>query len=290
VRDIRPTRPSRRRSLRVLRLAAGAALLTGALGCGRVPPPPSSQPAPATATLPGWRLIWADEFDAPGLPDSSRWTYEEGLIRNREAQYYTRRPENARVENGMLVIEARKEAHRGSQYTSASLTTEGRASWRYGRIEVRARVPQGRGMWPAIWTLGTNRRQVGWPMTGEIDIMEFVGFDPDTIHANVHTAAFNHRDKTGRGAKKHVPRPFDRFHLYAMEWTKDRIDVSVDGETYFTFRNTGNGVREWPFDAEQYLILNVAVGGAWGGQRGIDDSIFPQRFLVDYVRVYQRPD
>ena len=275
--------------MRVLRCAIGAALIAGTLGCHHTRPANTSAHDPATAR--GWRLVWADEFETPGLPDPSRWTYEEGLVRNQEAQYYTRaRRENARVEDGMLVIEARKEQHGQAQYTSASLTTEGRAAWRYGRIEVRAKLPQGRGMWPAIWTLGTNRRQVGWPMTGEIDIMEFVGFDPDTIHANVHTAAFNHRDKTNRGAKVFVPRPFEGFHVYAMEWTKERIDVSVDGTTYFTFRNTGGGVREWPFDAAQYLILNVAVGGAWGGQRGIDDSIFPQRFYVDYVRVYQRPN
>jgi beta-glucanase (GH16 family) len=276
--------------MRVLYLTIGVALLAGALGCRHASP--AHAPADASsAPAPGWRLVWADEFDRPGFPDPSRWTYEEGLVRNREAQYYTRaRRENARVEDGMLVIEARKEQQGGAEYTSASLTTEGRASWRYGRIEVRAKLPQGRGMWPAIWTLGANHRQVGWPMTGEIDIMEFVGFDPDTIHANVHTAAFNHRDKTGKGAKLYLPRPFERFHVYAMEWTKDRIDVSVDGTTYFTFRNSGGGVREWPFDAAQYLILNVAVGGAWGGQRGIDDSIFPQRFYVDYVRVYQRSD
>jgi beta-glucanase (GH16 family) len=271
--------------MRILHCAVGAALLASALGCH------AARPAHPSTTKNGWRLVWADEFETPGLPDPSRWSYEEGLVRNREAQYYTRaRRENARVEDGMLVIEARKERHGEAQYTSASVTTEGRASWRYGRIEVRAKLPQGRGMWPAIWTLGANHRQVGWPMTGEIDIMEFVGFDPDTIHANVHTAAFNHRDKTGRGAKAYVPRPFEQFHIYAMEWTKDRIDVSVDGTTYFTFQNTGAGVREWPFDAAQYLILNVAVGGAWGGQRGIDDDIFPQRFHVDYVRVYQRPD
>ena len=273
-------------SMRVLHFILGGALLAGSLGCH---PARSAHSADPSVTPAGWRLVWADEFDRPGLPDPSRWTYEEGLVRNREAQYYTRaRRENARVEDGMLVIEARKEPHGQAQYTSASVTTEGRASWRYGRIEVRAKLPQGRGIWPAIWTLGANHRQVGWPMTGEIDIMEFVGFDPDTIHANVHTAAFNHRDKTGKGAKLHVPRPFERFHVYAMEWTKERIDVSVDGATYFTFRNTGGGEREWPFDAAQYLILNVAVGGAWGGQRGIDDGIFPQRFYVDYVRVYQR--
>jgi beta-glucanase (GH16 family) len=275
--------------MRVLHCVVGAALLAGTLDCHHAPSARTS--AHTSATRPGWRLVWADEFERSGLPDSSRWTYEEGLVRNREAQYYTRaRRENARVEDGMLVIEARKEQQAQAQYTSASLTTEGRASWRYGRIEVRAKLPRGRGMWPAIWTLGTNRRQVGWPTTGEIDIMEFVGFDPDIIHANVHTAAFNHRDKTGRGATRSLPRPFEDFHVYAMEWTRERIDVSVDGMTYFSFPNSGNGVREWPFDAEQYLILNVAVGGAWGGQHGIDDSIFPQRFYVDYVRVYQRSE
>jgi beta-glucanase (GH16 family) len=238
---------------------------------------------------PGWELVWADEFDYTGLPDSTRWTYEVGMIRNRELQYYTRaRRENARVEDGTLIIESRRERYDTAAYTSASLTTEGRASWRYGRIEVRAKLPGGRGMWPAIWMLGTSHRQVGWPATGEIDIMESVGFAPDTLYANVHTAAFNHVRGNGKGTSVHLPGMHTDYHVYAVEWFPDRIDFYHDGRKYFTFANSGRGVDEWPFDADQYLILNAAVGGAWGGMRGVDDAIFPQRYYVDYVRVYRR--
>ena len=147
----------------------------------------------------GWRLVWSDEFDYTGLPDPKKWDYEEGFVRNNEAQYYTRaRKENARVENGMLVIEGRKEKFpvpqassggKGRQfadYTAASLITLNKADWKFGRIEVRAKLPQGRGVWPAIWMLGSNIRQVGWPACGEIDIMEFVGHTPGFVHATVH--------------------------------------------------------------------------------------------------------
>jgi beta-glucanase (GH16 family) len=256
----------------------------------------------AVAPLPAaeWKLVWSDEFDKPGRPDPARWGYEEGFVRNRERQFYTRdRRENARVEDGMLVIEARKERFpipggdspgRGTaDYTSASLTTLGKASWTCGRIEVKAKLPTGRGMWPAIWTLGINHRQAGWPACGEIDIMENVGFDPDMIHGNIHTTSYNHVRGTNKGAKIAVPRPYDDFHVYAVEWRPDRIDFFVDKNRYFTFTNEGKGDDVWPYDKPQYLILNIAVGGAWGGQKGIDDAIFPQRMLVDYVRVYQDP-
>jgi len=235
-----------------------------------------------------WQLLWSDEFDIEGLPDSTKWNYEEGFIRNDEAQYYTRaRLENARVDDGMLVIEARQEKYEGADYTSASITTSGRASWRFGRIEVKAKLPTGRGMWPAIWMLGTNISEVGWPECGEIDIMENVGFDPDRIHANVHTGAFNHVDGTSKGSSIVVENPHSAFHVYAIEWSGDRIDFFVDDKKYFSFANTGGGVAEWPFDQPHYLILNLAVGGAWGGREGIDDSILPQRYYVDYVRVYE---
>jgi beta-glucanase (GH16 family) len=252
-----------------------------------------------------WKLVWSDEFDKPGLPDPAKWDYEAGFIRNREAQYYTRaRKENARVEDGMLIIEARKErlaipasspegtkkrnAKDGQSvnYTSASLTTRGKASWTYGRIEVRARLPAGRGVWPAIWTLG-NRG--GWPACGEIDIMENVGFEPDLIHANFHTKKYNHAIGTGKGAKITVPKPSEEFHVYAVEWYHDRIDCFVDKTKYFTFKNEGTGPDAWPYDKPQYLILNIAIGGAWGGQKGIDDGIFPQRMAIDYVRIFQKP-
>lgn len=241
------------------------------------------------AQRPGWTLVWSDEFDRDGLPDPARWTYEEGLIRNNELQYYTvRRPENARIEDGSLVIESRKEAYREAGYSSASLTTKTTASWRYGRVEVRAKLPTGRGMWPAIWMLGTNIDQVGWPRSGEIDIMENVGFDPDRIHANVHTESFNHVRGTQKGASIEVPRPHADFHVYAVEWFPDHIDFFVDDRKYFSFANSGRGAAEWPFDQPHFLIINAAIGGGWGGQQGVDETIFPQRYFIDYVRVYEQ--
>jgi beta-glucanase (GH16 family) len=263
--------------------------------------------AAAPALAGDWKLVWSDDFDKPGLPDSAKWNYEEGFVRNNEAQYYTRaRSENARVENGMLVIEARKERLRNAaydpaaqgkgagrrsrefaDYTSASLTTRGKASWTYGRIEVRAKLPPGRGTWPAIWTLGTNNSK-GWPACGEIDIMEFVGFDPGIIHANIHTRKYNHLQKTGKGSQIAIPDACDTFHIYALEWDADHLDFFVDGRKYFTYANEGSGVEAWPYDQDQYLILNLAIGGAWGGAKGVDDACFPQRYYIDYVRVYQR--
>jgi beta-glucanase (GH16 family) len=255
-----------------------------------------------------WELVWSDEFDQDGLPDPAKWVQEEGFIRNRELQYYTTgRSANARVENGILIIEARKEHFPNPQhqpdapdrrwqqqrahadYTSASLTTRGRAEWTYGRIEVRAQLPGGRGTWPAIWMLGTNIGEVGWPACGEIDIMEYVGHDPGVVHANVHTRGYNHTRGNGRGAHLKLPEAETSFHLYAVEWTPDHLKFFVDDMNFFTLKNDRTGVDSWPFDAPHYLILNLAIGGAWGAQKGVDDNIFPQRFLIDYVRVYRRP-
>jgi beta-glucanase (GH16 family) len=254
-----------------------------------------------------WSLVWSDEFDYTGLPNQARWDYEQGFIRNGEAQYYTKaRKENARVENGHLIIEARKEdwpnpdyrpgsssrrtrrSREKADYTSASLITRDKANWTYGRIEVKAKLPQGRGVWPAIWMLGTNIREVGWPRCGEIDIMEYVGFDPNTVCANVHMAKYNHAKGTGKGSKIQADKPYDSFHTYAVEWTPERMDFFFDEHKYFAFENEHGGVDVWPFDQPHYLILNLAIGGSWGGQKGIDESIFPQQFLIDYVRVYQK--
>ena len=276
----------------ILRLRLQAALflllLSTAVACGSgaseaapgVPPP---TPAPA-----GWTLVFADEFETPGALDPAKWGYEIGYIRNDEKQTYTSRSENVRAEGGHLVIEARKEAYQGYGYTSASINTLGRLELLYGRVEVRAKLPTGNGSWPAIWMLGTNHVQAGWPACGEIDIMENVGFDPLLIHGSVHTAAYNHTIGTQKTASVAVAKPWEDFHVYAMEWFADHIDVFVDGQAYFTFRNEGTGARAWPFDKPQYLLLNLAVGGAWGGQKGVDDSLFPLRYVIDYVRVYQR--
>ena len=257
---------------------------------------------PMLASGADWKLVWSDEFDKPGLPDPAKWGYETGFVRNNESQFYTsNRKENARVENGLLIIEARREkfpnpdmkqgggvkSHEMADYTSASLTTEGKAAWTYGRVEVKAKVPGGRGTWPAIWMLGSNRLKAGWPACGELDIMEFVGYEPGIIHANVHTAKYNHTKGTGRGDKIRIADADTVFHVYAMEWFNDRLDFFVDGQKYFTCKNDNGGNESWPFDKPEYLILNLAIGGAWGGRNGIDDAIFPARYEIDYVRVYQ---
>jgi beta-glucanase (GH16 family) len=247
-------------------------------------------PAPATPmpTPAGWTLVFSDEFETAGALDPAKWAYEIGSLRNNEAQYYTSRPENVRAEAGNLVIEARKEPYQGYAYTSASVNTRGRTEFTYGRVEVRAKLPTGRGTWPAIWMLGTNIDRVGWPACGEIDIMENVGFDPLRISGTVHTAAYNWVSGTARGASVTVSAPWQDFHVYAMEWYPDHIDIFVDEQKYLTFPNEGTGSRTWPFDQPQYLLLNLAIGGSWGGQQGIDDSLFPQRYFIDYVRIYRK--
>jgi beta-glucanase (GH16 family) len=272
------------RAWRWLAVAVALVLLTGCIAAG---------PTPHTLTKEDgmvWTLVWSDEFDYKGLPDPKRWGYEVGFIRNNEAQYYTEaRKENARVEDGMLIITARKEAYRNAEYTSASLHTRDTATWTYGRIEVRAKLPRGIGMWPAIWMLGANIDAVGWPACGEIDIMENVGFDPHNIHFNVHTQAYNHMIGTNKGNRIPLRNPHEDFHIYAIEWFEDRIDFYLNDRKTYTFENEGTGVDTWPFDQPFYLILNAAVGGSWGGQYGIADSIFPQEYQIDYVRVYQQP-
>ena len=238
-----------------------------------------------------WKLAWADEFNYQGLPDPGKWGYEEGFVRNQESQYYTRgRLENARVEGGMLVIECRKEnftpaKHAPVAYTAASLITLNKESWQYGRIEVRAKLPQGKGVWPAIWTLGIDRAQAKWPASGEIDIMEFVGKMPDTIHGTVHYAGPDGKHRSN-GGKLKTEKPYEEFHIYAIEWFPDRLDFFFDNKKYHTFLldKAGQGENN-PFRKPHYLLLNFALGGSWGGP--IDDAVLPQKFLIDYVRVYK---
>jgi beta-glucanase (GH16 family) len=283
-----------------MKLCGGCVALGGAivvmLACAGAQDSTDRVPAPTAPAGAGeWRLVWSDEFETAGLPDASKWTYDVGGNGwgNNELQYYGEgRSENARIEGGVLVIEARREPLGGRAYSSARLKT--RAGWTYGRIEVRARLPRGRGTWPAIWMLpqkGTYG-QGGWPDNGEIDIMEHVGFDPEIVHASVHTRAYNHVDRTQRTAQTPVPGAQDDFHRYAVEWTTERIRGFVDGREYFGFANerVSNAQadwRQWPFDRDFHILLNIAVGGNWGGQKGVDDSIWPQRMEIDYVRVMQ---
>ena len=244
-----------------------------------------------------WQLVWSDEFDYEGLPDSAKWSYDVGGHGwgNDELQYYTeRRPENARVEDGHLVIRARQEPFKGRDYTSARLVSRGKGAWMYGRFEARAKLPSGRGTWPAIWMLAaeTTYGNQYWPDNGEIDIMEHVGFDPDIVHASVHTRAYHHSIGTQKTGTIRVPTAEEDFHVYAIEWTPEAIYAFVDGERYFTFENErlagGAGYQQWPFDRPFFLLLNIAVGGSWGGQQGIAPDVWPQQMEIDYVRVYQR--
>lgn len=250
----------------------------------------------ASATSFEWRLVWSDEFGTDGAPDPEKWGHDlgtgasVGLVGwgNNEAQYYTDRPENARVEDGILIIEALREPRQNSQYTSARMVTRNRGDWLYGRVEVRAKMPYGRGTWPAIWMLPTDWVYGGWPDSGEIDIMEHVGFDHGRVHGTVHTGAFNHMRGTERGGSTMVNNLHTEFHTYAIEWDEGRIQWFVDDVEYFEFeREAGWGRAEWPFDQRFHLILNIAIGGNWGGQRGIDNEIFPQRMEVEHVRVYE---
>lgn len=234
-------------------------------------------------------LVWSDEFDYTGLPDSEKWSYDTGGHGwgNNESQYYTEdRTQNARVENGKLIIEAHKEDYNGSDYTSARLVSRGKGDWRYGRIEVKAKLPGGRGSWPAIWMLPTDWVYGGWPASGEIDIMEYVGYDPGVVHGTVHTQAYNHSIGTQVGESINVPDAETAFHVYALEWSETQIKLYVDETHYFTF-NSSDDWTQWPFDKRFHLLLNIAIGGNWGGAQGIDDTIFPIRMEVDYVRVYQ---
>ena len=254
-------------------------------GCVAARPSP-----PVESDRPGWTLIFADEFDKAGPPDPAKWTPELGYVRNEEAQYYTARPENLRVEGGRLVIEARREPYQGRSYTSASISTVDRLQFWYGRVEVRAKLPGGRGTWPAAWLLGANIQTVGWPASGEIDIMENVGHEPHRIYGTVHTPAYNHTLANSKGGTIDLDSPWMEWHVYGLDWSKERIEFLIDGRSYYVFRNDGTGSAAWPFDKPFYLILNLAIGGAWGGERGIDEAAFPQAYLIDYVRIYQRRD
>jgi beta-glucanase (GH16 family) len=262
---------------------------------------PSPAPTPTTPTTPTTpvtppvtdtvkKLVWSDEFNSGTRPDTTKWAYDIGTGSNgwgnNEAQYYTGDSTNARIENGSLIIEARKESKGGKGYTSARLLTQGKASWTYGRIEIRAKLPKGVGTWPAIWMLGDNINTVGWPTCGEIDIMEHVGKEQDMVLWSTHSKLNNWSLGTQKTNKSIIDGVSTAFHIYKIEWSKDYIQFFVDDKLYYTSPNEGKGADYFPFNSPQFLLLNVAVGGTLGGPT-INDAIFPCRMEVDYVRVYQ---
>jgi beta-glucanase (GH16 family) len=236
-----------------------------------------------------WHLVWSDEFDYSGEPDIGKWTIVEKPARavNQEAQAYVNKRENLRVENGTLIIEAHRNPN--GSYTSARIDTYLSGTWTYGRIEVKAKLPEGRGTWPALFMLPTEniKSAYGWPSSGEIDIMEHVGHNPGSVQASVHCSKYNHPQGNHKFGTFYLDDPFEEFHVYAVEWYPDRLDFYVDENMYFSFENERTDWKAWPFFKDFYLILCVAIGGSWGGEQGIDDSIFPSRMVIDYVRVFE---
>ncbi len=248
----------------------------------------------SAAAAQDWQLVWSDEFETPGLPDPTRWNYDLGGHGwgNQERQHYTSRAENARVEGGVLVIEAREEEYQGNPYTSARLVTRGHAAWQYGRIEARMKLPFGQGIWPAFWMLPTDSPYGGWPTSGEIDIMEYLGHDTDRVYGTLHYGGgdIGHRF-TGTNFTLSSGTFADGFHTFAIEWEPRRIRWFVDGQLYQTQVSWSSGAGPYPapFDSPFHVLLNLAVGGEWPGYPDATTT-FPQRLEVDYVRVYQDAD
>ena len=253
---------------------------------------PTPMPSPtAVGERTGWEIVWQDEFDGPRL-DLNNWTFDIGGNGwgNAEWQAYTDEPENVRIEDGMLVIEAREDSTlpAGRPYSSARIKTQGLHAWQYGRIEARMKLPYGQGIWPAFWMLGENINDVGWPTAGEIDIMEHVGKEPNRIYATVHAPGYSGGSE---GATSNLLVPTDTlkndFHIFAIEWEENEIRWYFDDQQYFKL--TPNDVPEaWIFDHPFFIILNLAVGGRWPGYPD-ETTVFPQFLYVDYVRVYQKP-
>ena len=230
-------------------------------------------------------LVWADEFNGTELNEKD-WSFQLGDgcpalcgWGNKERQIYTKR--NHRLENGMLFIQARKE---NNHYTSMRISSKGKKEFQYGRFEIRAKLAVGKGVWPAFWLLGSNIDEVGWPLSGEIDVLEYVGRAPQEVFTTLHT-----QDKNGDFANTkttHIPKIEEGFHVYAAEWDAKSIAFFVDGVKVYTFAPKERTAAIWPFDQPFYLLLNLAIGGHFGGPE-VDDDIFPQEFIVDYIRVYQ---
>ncbi len=242
-----------------------------------------------------YELVWEENFDSTGL-SADRWqSVNKGDgFGNNEKQYYTDRSENLYFQDGKLVIRANKEYYAGPKnsrnYTAAKIQTKDKVNFKYKSIRIRAKLPAGTGTWPAIWMLGSNIDEVSWPACGEIDIMEHVGYNPGHIHGTIHTEAYNGMNGTQKGGSITIPGFSEEYHVYRIDWYNNKIEWYVDDQQYYTYHREENAdFRSWPFDQGFYLILNLAIGGDWGGAEGIDDTIFPVEFRVDWVKVYDMP-
>lgn len=232
-------------------------------------------------------LVWSDDFDTAGAPDATKWTYDVGTGENgwgnSELQYYTNRTDNVTVKNGVLKITAKKENYQGANYTSARLKTQGLYDFKYGRIDVRAKLPKGSGTWPAIWMLGANIETAGWPACGEIDIMEHTGNNEGVIHGSIHTTSSS--GSTVNTKTKSVTDATSEFHIYSVNWSENQITFLIDDKIYYTYKPDTKNAENWPFDSNQFIILNIAMGGTMGGDVGADFS--EAHMEIDYVKVYQ---
>ena len=228
------------------------------------------------------KAVFFDEFSVDGAPDSSKWGYDLGNNNgwgNNEAQYYTNRTQNAVVSNGTLKINLIKEAYQGYNYTSARLLSKGKYSMKYGKVEIRAKIPSGGGTWPALWMLGDNIDSVGWPACGEIDVMEHVGNQLNKIYGTLHYPGRS--GGNADGASVMIPNATTEFHIYSMEWNESTIKIYVDNQLFFTYNNNPNS----PFNQNFFFIMNLAMGGNFGGT--IDPNVTNATMEVDYIRVYQ---
>ena len=241
-----------------------------------------------------FNLVFEDEFDVNGAPDAAKWSYDIGRGSdnngwgNNELQFYTDRPENVVVQNGYLIITAKQEALGGANYTSARLKTKNLFDQKYGRFEARIKLPLGKGLWPAFWMLGSNIDQVGWPKCGEIDIMEYLGNSPTQILGTLHGPQFSGAESISKTYTLPNSRFDNEFHVFGVEWSENYINWYVDDVLYnqITRKQIESEGGEWVFDNSFFMILNMAVGGNLPGSPN-SSTTFPQRMLVDYVRVYQ---
>ena len=249
-----------------------------------------------------WELLWSDEFNDEEL-DLTKWNklnWKPGWVNN-ELQAYTDRDTNIFLENGHLVLQGNIEpGYSGTDYvgnnyvadyTSGRVNTDDKFSTTYGRFDIKAKLPAGKGSWPAIWMLGESISSIGWPQCGEIDIMEHVGYDQGLVHGSIHTQEYNHMYGTQKSGSKYVDNVTDVFHVYSLEWSPFYLRYLIDNEPFFFVYNDSNGdFGKWPFNDPHYLILNLAIGGDWGGVQGVSASAFPMKMYIDYVRVYKKSD
>jgi beta-glucanase (GH16 family) len=243
-------------------------------------------------SYPGLSLAWSDEFDGPAL-NTAAWSHQNGDgcpslcgWGNNELEYYTDRPDNLFFQDGKLVIEAKREDFGGKSYTSSKILTSGKKTFKFGRIDIRARLPKGKGIWPALWLLPQDNVYGGWPRSGEIDLMELVGHEPNKVYGTIHYGPGPGSTQTSRGYTLPSGNFSDEFHVFSVEWKQDQIKWYVDNNLYSTVNRADIGSLNWPFNEQFFLIFNLAVGGNWPGNPDATTYV-PQWMIVDYIRVYQ---